>query len=494
MTDIITFSDPIVELIDHMGTDIDVAYAAWVSSSAGDERDKEVGRWEGLVAALAREHHSSPFEMCEVKIRVETSIMVVREWFRHRTQSYNEQCLSGDTIITRLSPRRGRADVMHKKNSKLSDLWRNWHEGVPDSLNRTRKLASCQRVWVRSFDEQTLEAKMSRVLDIKRNGVKVTYEVTTESGKSLRSTMDHKYFTPDGWRRLSELKAGDFLYRSGQRRTEGEPVVPPRLRQGIQIWVSQMKPFLVPETGSECYLCETPLAYDDVQMDHVVPVVVDLARALDVANIKPVCRPCHRAKTDSEQKYADRTGIAWSVRADKIVSISDPREEETYDLVLEDPHHNFLANGLVVHNSGRYTKFEPVFYVPGPDRPLINIGTSLKPEFVAADEELHEWFVQQLIEGYEEQFRRYEEALERGISKEMARLHISVGIKTTFYAKANLLNWLKFISRRTSLPNSTVKGHPQYEIAQLALEVEKLIAEKYPVTMKLFNDFGRVAP
>ena len=235
MTKIETFSQPRVELIDHMGSDIDIALAAWVSSSAGDEREKDLGRWQGLLNSLAREHHSSPFEMVELKFRVETSIMVVREWFRHRTQSYNEQ-------------------------------------------------------------------------------------------------------------------------------------------------------------------------------------------------------------------------------------------------------------------SGRYTKFDPVFYVPGMERPLINVGTSMNPEMVPADPELHEWFVNQLIEGYQTQYDRYEEALSRGISKEMARLHIQVGVKTTFYAKTDLSNWMKFISRRTSLPHSTVQGHPQWEIEQLALEVERLITEKFPVSMELFNKYGRVAP
>lgn len=84
-------SDIKVEYLDHMGTDLDIAYAAWVSSVAGDERAKDPGRVPGVLKFLMRDKHGSPFEMVEVKIRVEAPIFVFREWHRHRTQSYNEQ-------------------------------------------------------------------------------------------------------------------------------------------------------------------------------------------------------------------------------------------------------------------------------------------------------------------------------------------------------------------------------------------------------------------
>ncbi len=91
MTDIIRRSDIKVELIDTMGEDIDIAYAAWVSSTTGDERAKNPGRVPGVLKFLMRDKHGSPFEMVEAKFRVEAPIFVFREWHRHRTQSYNEQ-------------------------------------------------------------------------------------------------------------------------------------------------------------------------------------------------------------------------------------------------------------------------------------------------------------------------------------------------------------------------------------------------------------------
>lgn len=76
-----------VKFIDSMGTDESIIEAARMSTGRGFEG------WEkdaGLLDYLWRKMHSSPFEMCELKIEVQAPIMVFREWHRHRTQSYNE--------------------------------------------------------------------------------------------------------------------------------------------------------------------------------------------------------------------------------------------------------------------------------------------------------------------------------------------------------------------------------------------------------------------
>lgn len=144
--------------------------------------------------------------------------------------------------------------------------------------------------------------------------------------------------------------------------------------------------------------------------------------------------------------------------------------------------------------SGRYTVFEPEFYVPGHDRPLINIGTSSKPEMAPADQELHDRFVDDLIEGYNEQWKRYERAISWGIANEMARLHLQTAIMTSMYATANLRAWLHFLGLRTSEENAIHKGRPQREIVMAAEKVEEILTQLFPVTMETFNKHGRVAP
>lgn len=144
--------------------------------------------------------------------------------------------------------------------------------------------------------------------------------------------------------------------------------------------------------------------------------------------------------------------------------------------------------------SGRYSELAPVFYVPGPDRPLVNVGTSARPKMEAADPDVHAWFVQDLMESYEYAYNKYKMYLESGIAKEAARWVLPVGLKKSMYASANLRGWLHFLSLRTSEDNAIHQGHPQYEIVAVAKQIEDAIAEQFPLVMELFNKHGRVAP
>lgn len=90
MPDIILRSDIKIDLVDHMGGDVDIARAAWISTGK-DLREDEEGRLEGFLNYLMKHRHGTPFEHVVIKVRAEAPIMVYREWHRHRIQSYNEQ-------------------------------------------------------------------------------------------------------------------------------------------------------------------------------------------------------------------------------------------------------------------------------------------------------------------------------------------------------------------------------------------------------------------
>jgi thymidylate synthase (FAD) len=76
-----------VGIVDTMGSDHAVVQAARVSYGSGT---KTVREDRGLIRYLVREKHTSPIEMCEVKIHVKAPIFVARQWIRHRTASINE--------------------------------------------------------------------------------------------------------------------------------------------------------------------------------------------------------------------------------------------------------------------------------------------------------------------------------------------------------------------------------------------------------------------
>jgi thymidylate synthase (FAD) len=76
-----------VRVIDYMGDDGAIVQAARVSYGRGTRRVSEDA---GLIRYLMRHHHSTPFEMCEIKYHVKLPIFVARQWIRHRTANVNE--------------------------------------------------------------------------------------------------------------------------------------------------------------------------------------------------------------------------------------------------------------------------------------------------------------------------------------------------------------------------------------------------------------------
>ena len=76
-----------VRVIDYMGDDHAIVQAARVSYGAGT---KTVRTDAGLIDYLMRHQHTSPFEMCDIKLHVKLPVFVARQWIRHRTASVNE--------------------------------------------------------------------------------------------------------------------------------------------------------------------------------------------------------------------------------------------------------------------------------------------------------------------------------------------------------------------------------------------------------------------
>jgi thymidylate synthase (FAD) len=76
-----------VRVIDYMGDDAAIVQAARVSYGAGT---KSVSDDRGLIRYLMRHRHTTPFEMCELKLHVKLPIFVARQWIRHRTANVNE--------------------------------------------------------------------------------------------------------------------------------------------------------------------------------------------------------------------------------------------------------------------------------------------------------------------------------------------------------------------------------------------------------------------
>ncbi|MBI5646871.1 MAG: FAD-dependent thymidylate synthase [Ignavibacteriae bacterium] len=79
--------DGFVRVVDYMGSDSSIVQAARVSYGAGTKKRLED---RGLIRYLMRHRHSTPFEMCELKLHVRVPMDTWRQWIRHRTANVNE--------------------------------------------------------------------------------------------------------------------------------------------------------------------------------------------------------------------------------------------------------------------------------------------------------------------------------------------------------------------------------------------------------------------
>ena len=117
-----------IRVVDYMGDDQAVVQAARVSYGKGTTR---VSEDRGLIRYLMRHRHSTPFEMCEIKLHVKLPMFIARQWIRHRTASINEYSArysvldkefyipaAKDLAVQSLSNRQGRGDILSEKNSK----------------------------------------------------------------------------------------------------------------------------------------------------------------------------------------------------------------------------------------------------------------------------------------------------------------------------------------------------------------------------------------
>ena len=79
--------DGFVRVVDYMGSDESIVQAARVSYGKGTKKHHED---RGLIRYLMRHYHTTPFEMCEIKLHIRVPMDAWRQWIRHRTANINE--------------------------------------------------------------------------------------------------------------------------------------------------------------------------------------------------------------------------------------------------------------------------------------------------------------------------------------------------------------------------------------------------------------------
>ncbi|PBC85419.1 thymidylate synthase (FAD) [Streptomyces sp. 2224.1] len=144
--------------------------------------------------------------------------------------------------------------------------------------------------------------------------------------------------------------------------------------------------------------------------------------------------------------------------------------------------------------SGRYRQLEPVFYVPGESRKLVQQGRPGKYEFVEGTQAQHELTGRVMEDSYRRAYEAYQEMLAAGVAREVARAVLPVGLFSSMYATCNARSLMHFLGLRTQHEQAKVPSFPQREIEMVGELMEAHWAKLMPLTYGAFNANGRIAP
>ena len=190
-----------------------------------------------------------------------------------------------------------------------------------------------------------------------------------------------------------------------------------------------------------------------------------------------------RVSTGNDQSDRPHEGLVKRLWRDQHTSTF---EHNTLTVMVEVPI--FVAREWHRHRtqafnevSGRYSEMEPVFYVPGEDRPLVQTGKAMDYRREAGSPILRAVTDRLMRIAGKGAWRLYEYMLRKGVAREVARNVLPVSLYTRFYATANLRNWLHFVELRTD-------ETALWEIRQAALMVEGLISGLWPVAHGAYRD------
>jgi len=143
--------------------------------------------------------------------------------------------------------------------------------------------------------------------------------------------------------------------------------------------------------------------------------------------------------------------------------------------------------------SGRYRTYAPIFWLPRPERPLLEPPdfTPMAAQAVPAPSELVTNWIAQLRESYRVAWETYKELRAAGVAREVARTILPEGTYVAGRITANVNAWLGFLALRTRDPGAAIPSFPQLEMDELARQIERIIAQRWPAAYEAWSELGR---
>ena len=185
--------------------------------------------------------------------------------------------------------------------------------------------------------------------------------------------------------------------------------------------------------------------------DVTVELVKSQAADADVVFAARVSTMGEQTLADIEADPAKSRGLINYLMRDRH---GTPFEHNSMTFYVQAPifvFREFMRHRIASYNeeSGRYRQLNPVFYVPGPDRNLIQQGKPGAYEFLPGTPEQHEVTAAATRRSCTLAYEAYLEMLDAGVAREVARGVLPVATYSSMYVTMNARSLMNFLSARS---------------------------------------------
>jgi len=443
--------------------------------------------------------HYGPLEHPQIVLNV--------GWFPHSVMQQARThrigcCLSGDTVVDFGHPSLTEGQTYYRSTIKhLASLWHEGHERQPTAAG-----AACMQKQIKNrsllhLNENTGLIEATKIAKIYENGLRDVWLIRLENDAFIKATLDHKVLTPLGWSTFGDVAVGENVLFAGTVPSELASAtgvtseeeawcrIPghefyeisshgnirswaPRKHRGVLRYPTTPRPKR-PSTGTSGRYPYVALSGITGKSQHknIHELVLSsfvgprpegcLARhingcALDnrLENLEWASQSGNAANRIRDNVTSRKKAVPVAIRSKVYLG-----KQMTYDIEVSGPFHNFLANGIVVHNSFdvqsmRYTgdrirkaanrelELEEVFYL----RPLGSYSDrqGKRYEYNQAQRSIDLGLCRAAAE-------RYRDLLDAGYAEEHARGILPFDYRQHFVVSFSLRALLHFLDLRAKL-------------------------------------------
>lgn len=268
-----------------------------------------------------------------------------------------EGCLSGDSLIR----------ISRHKSTRTYSLSRFYRQFCGNKLNGhsfDRSIPS----FIRSFNGE--EIRLNKIKQVLYSGIKAVWLIKLENGLSLKATLDHRFLTKDGWIELENIYKGlevvcDTLHPEKNNRKKIK-------LYDVQLPVGDNHPFGNGKRHrKEVHILIYEARLNGLDFVEYLDILLnDKEKSKTLKFVDTSLYEIHHKdgfhynnsienlelmkKREHKLEHSDYSNFSQGIpKLIKVLGVEFVGEEETYDICCEDPYHNFVANGIVVHNSGK---------------------------------------------------------------------------------------------------------------------------------------------